>query len=107
MHWHGNLLVSYERLWPTFNGSVLNGTAAEPYTNPGAAVHVVTGAAGCAEDLQKFDDGPLGNWSAVRRAAYGYGYLDVMNNSHARWQQIDVMHNDEVIDEIWVVRDEM
>lgn len=65
------------------------------------------GAAGCAEDLQKFDDGPLGNWSAVRRAAYGYGYLDVMNNSHARWQQIDVMHNNEVIDEIWVVRDEM
>ena len=51
MHWHGNLLVSYERLWPTFNGSVLNGTAAEPYTNPGAAVHVVTGAAGKCEIL--------------------------------------------------------
>jgi hypothetical protein len=59
---------------------------------------------GCSEDLDVFADGPLGDWSAFRAASYGYGYLDVHNHTHARWQQINVTNQGQVIDEIWVVR---
>ena len=31
---------SYERLWPLFDYKVLNGSLEEPYTNPGAPVHI-------------------------------------------------------------------
>jgi hypothetical protein len=61
------------------------------------------GAAGCEEDLDKFDDGALGDWSAIRRAAYGYGHLDVMNNTHVRWRQLNYTGHG-IIDEIWVIR---
>ena len=36
---------SYERLWPVYNETVYNGTADDPYRNPGAPVHIVTGSA--------------------------------------------------------------
>ena len=36
---------AYERLWPVFGDVVFNGTAEEPYTNPGAPVHLITGSA--------------------------------------------------------------
>ena len=31
---------SYERLWPIFDYKVMNGSYEEPYTNPGAPIHV-------------------------------------------------------------------
>lgn len=40
---------SYERLWPIYNNTVLNGSIEEPYTNPKGPVHIVTGSAGCKE----------------------------------------------------------
>ena len=36
---------AYERLWPVYADVVFNGTAEEPYTNPGAPVHITTGSA--------------------------------------------------------------
>lgn len=36
---------SYERLWPVYDGRVLNGSVETPYTNPKAPVHIVTGSA--------------------------------------------------------------
>ncbi len=36
---------SYERLWPVYNLKVYNGSANEPYNNPKAPVHVITGSA--------------------------------------------------------------
>ena len=36
---------AYERLWPVFNNTVFNGTEEDPYTNPGAPVHLITGSA--------------------------------------------------------------
>ena len=79
-----------ERLWPVFNGTVLNGTVADPYHNPRAPVHIIAGAAGCDEHSDDFNGGPPGEWSAVRlgRSEYGYGKLHVWNASHATWQQI-------------------
>lgn len=45
---------SYERLWPIYNYTVLNGSFGEPYTNPKAPVHLVTGAAGCKKGHAEF-----------------------------------------------------
>ena len=36
---------SYERLWPLFNHTVLNGSTQEPYHNPRGPVHIITGSA--------------------------------------------------------------
>ncbi|KAH8026055.1 hypothetical protein HPB51_015404 [Rhipicephalus microplus] len=36
---------SYERLWPVYDGVVYKGNGTDPYVNPRAPVHVVTGAA--------------------------------------------------------------
>ena len=96
---------TYERLWPTMNGRVLNSsTPGEPYRNPLAPVHIVTGAAGCPEDLQKFDKGPLGDWSAVRIADYGYGKLTILNDTHLTFDQVDKYRN--VVDSILLIREQ-
>lgn len=36
---------SYERLWPIYNFKVYNGSYEEPYRNPRAPVHIITGSA--------------------------------------------------------------
>jgi len=94
---------SYERLWPVFNGTVFNGSTEYPYTNPGAPIHLVSGSAGCDEDLDTFN-GPLGSWSAVRISEYGYAHLTAYNASHLHWEQLDGTSY-EVYDEIWVIKD--
>lgn len=54
---------SYERLWPIYNYTVHNGSYNEPYRNPMAPVHLVTGSAGCKEGHANFvRDVPV--WSA-------------------------------------------
>jgi len=105
---------SYERLWPLYNGTVMNGTddPLNPYVNPPAPIHIISGSAGCDENLDSFG-GPLGDWSAVRISAYGYGHFDIYNSTHAHWEQyytnftvadeiwIEKSHNFTVADEIW------
>eukprot|EP00615_Pteridomonas_danica_P008672 CAMPEP_0114332848 /NCGR_PEP_ID=MMETSP0101-20121206/3369_1 /TAXON_ID=38822 ORGANISM="Pteridomonas danica, Strain PT" /NCGR_SAMPLE_ID=MMETSP0101 /ASSEMBLY_ACC=CAM_ASM_000211 /LENGTH=401 /DNA_ID=CAMNT_0001463685 /DNA_START=21 /DNA_END=1226 /DNA_ORIENTATION=- len=97
---------SYERLWPTYDSTVLNGTedANDPYFHPGAPVHLVSGAAGCDEDLQVFDDGPLGPWSAFRNSSYGFGHLDIVNASTALWEEVHGGSGN-VVDSITITRD--
>jgi hypothetical protein len=97
---------SYERLWPTYNNTVFNGTShpGEPYRNPGATVHVITGAAGCREGESKFDRGPRGAWSAVRNSEWGYGRLRVVNNSAIGWEQVEDA-NGTVVDSFVLVKD--
>lgn len=41
-----------------------NGSTTEPYTDPGAPIHITTGAAGCREGLDGFIPKP--SWSAFR-----------------------------------------
>lgn len=50
---------SYERLWPIYDYKVYNGSKEEPYKNPGAPVHVVTGSAGCKEGREPFINASL------------------------------------------------
>lgn len=44
----------YERLWPIYDYKVKNGSLEEPYKNPDAPVHIVTGSAGCKEGREPF-----------------------------------------------------
>lgn len=54
---------SYERSWPIYDYKVCNGSLAEPYRNPCAPVHLITGSAGCKEGREPFEkDTP--SWSA-------------------------------------------
>ena len=57
---------SYERLFPTFNRTVIPGPNPEdPYDNPGATVHITTGSAGCRERTDPFMKN-IPEWSAFR-----------------------------------------
>jgi hypothetical protein len=94
---------SYERMYPVFNGTVLNGTES-PYDNARAPIHIVSGSAGCGENLDTFGP-PLGDWSAIRVSEYGYGHLTVHNSSHMHWEQLRV-DNYEVVDSIWITKSE-
>merc|ERR1711865_1181222 len=67
-------------------------------------VHIVSGSAGCDENLDKFN-GPLGPWSAVRDMAYGYGHMNVMNATHLQWEQLNAA-NATVSDSIWIIKTE-
>lgn len=53
----------YERLWPIYDYKVKNGSYEEPYKNPLAPVHIVTGSAGCKEGREPFLK-KIPSWSA-------------------------------------------
>ena len=61
---------TYERMYPVYNRTVFNGTT-DPYVDPTAPVHVVTGSAGCQENTDTFVVNP-GPWSAFRSSNYGF-----------------------------------
>jgi len=95
---------SYERLWPIYNYTVYNGSYDEPYTNPKAPVHIITGSAGCDEDLTPFKniDYP---WSAFRAADYGYTRMNVYNSTHLYLEQVSDDQDGAVIDHMWLIKD--
>ncbi|XP_050344414.1 acid phosphatase type 7 isoform X1 [Nymphalis io] len=95
---------SYERTWPLFDLRVRNGSAAQPYRNPRAPVHIVTGSAGCQEDTDKFKSPPPA-WSAFRSSDYGYTRLYAHNHTHLEFQQVDVDLKGQVVDSFWIVKD--
>ncbi|XP_014257303.1 acid phosphatase type 7-like isoform X2 [Cimex lectularius] len=95
---------SYERLWPVYNHEVKNGSYKEPYKNPKAPVHIITGSAGCQENTDKFVKNPM-HWSAFRSSDYGFTRLKIYNRTHLHIQQISVDKNGDVIDDIWIIKD--
>lgn len=119
LHWFGmeNLLKdygvdlaiwahehSYERLWPIYDYEVINGSSEEPYRNPRAPVHITTGSAGCKEQHDWFGyEQPA--WSAYRSVEYGYMRLQIHNNTHLYAEQVAVDLGGEVIDHIWLIRE--
>uniref|UniRef100_T1JCQ8 Purple acid phosphatase n=1 Tax=Strigamia maritima TaxID=126957 RepID=T1JCQ8_STRMM len=95
---------SYERLWPVYNRKVYNGSWNQPYTNPGAPVHITTGSAGCDERHDPFrDDFP--EWSAFHSTDYGYTRMQAFNSSHLYLEQVSDDKDGEIIDKIWVIKD--
>jgi hypothetical protein len=45
---------SYERLWPLYDYTVRNGSYEEPYRNPRAPVHLISGSAVSDTETKKF-----------------------------------------------------
>ncbi|XP_003740287.1 acid phosphatase type 7 [Galendromus occidentalis] len=94
---------SYERLWPVFNATVQNNKS-EPYSNPDAPIHIVTGSPGCEENLSPFGDDPL-NVSAFRSSdVYTFSRLSVVRKTQLLFQQVAVPEG-RVLDEIVIVKD--
>lgn len=98
---------SYERMWPVYNRIVCNGTddSKNPYSNPPAPVHFVSGSGGCQEGHEPFFKKPM-PWSAFRSEDYGYTTLKVFNSTHMSIDQIAVSgaHKGQIIDSIMYVR---
>lgn len=95
---------SYERLWPVYDREVFNGTNAEnPYENPGAPVHIISGSAGCQEYIDGFIPSPA-KWSAFRHSDYGYGHLTILNKTNIYWEQMSA-NSGKVVDRMSLVKD--
>ncbi|PAV80856.1 hypothetical protein WR25_17076 [Diploscapter pachys] len=92
---------TYERLWPTYNRTVYNGTH-QPYLDPPAPVHVITGSAGCRENTDIFVEHPE-PWSAVRSSDYGFGMMRAYNRTHMRIRQL-AAYTDKLVDDFWIVK---
>ncbi|XP_063287295.1 acid phosphatase type 7 [Pelobates fuscus] len=95
---------SYERLWPVYNYTVYNGSMESPYTNPQAPVHIITGSAGCSERLDPFIPSPRA-WSAVRIEDYGYTRILIANKTHIHMQQISDDQDGQIVDDVWLIKD--
>jgi len=88
---------SYERMWPVYNLTVCNGTNNDPYRNPRATVHIVTGSAGCQEGVDPFEPIPH-PWSAFHSDDYGFTLMKVFNETHLYMEQISDDKDGQVID---------
>lgn len=95
---------SYERLWPIYDMQVCNGSLEEPYTNPCAPVHIITGSAGCYSKHDAFKkEKPY--WTAFRTENYGFSQMTIFNKTHIGIQQVDVDLGGKVVDEIMLIKD--
>ncbi|KAJ8927178.1 hypothetical protein NQ314_020454 [Rhamnusium bicolor] len=95
---------SYERLWPIYNYTVYNGSYEQPYVNPRAPVHIVTGSAGCKEGRENFTiTRPA--WSALISQDYGYTRLKAYNGSHLHLEQVSDDKDGDIIDAFWLVKE--
>lgn len=95
---------SYERLWPIYDYKVYNGSYEEPYTNPQAPVHLITGSAGCKEGREPFIK-ILPEWTAFHSQDYGYTQMFAHNKTHLQFKQISVDKEGEVIDDFYLIKD--
>uniref|UniRef100_A0A3Q3VUA8 Purple acid phosphatase n=1 Tax=Mola mola TaxID=94237 RepID=A0A3Q3VUA8_MOLML len=95
---------TYERLWPVYGDKVCNGSKDQPYVNPKAPVHIITGSAGCREKTDRFNPNPK-EWSAFRSTDYGYTRMQLVNATHLYLEQVSDDQYGKVIDSIWVVKE--
>lgn len=90
---------NYERMLPCYHDAPLINNHHEPYTDAPAPVYIVSGAAGCPEQLEGFLDYPNTPCSVLRIHDYGFGVIQVSNASTLLWQQIS-KDGTQVVDEI-------
>jgi len=91
---------SYERTWPVFRGSFDQRQQNHSYVDTTWPTHIVSGAGGCPEDLDYYDEVFYGPWSVVRSASYGYAHLTVVNRTHLHWRQL-LAEDTDGQDELW------
>ncbi|XP_075158838.1 acid phosphatase type 7 isoform X2 [Haematobia irritans] len=94
----------YERLWPIYNYTVLNGSISEPYRNPKGPVHIITGAAGNKEGREPFRK-KIPDWSAFHSQDFGYTRFKAYNKTHLYFEQVSDDKKGSIIDKFWVIKD--
>ena len=90
----------FERFWPVYNFQIKNGSLNEPYTNPKAPVHIITGSAGCQEKHDPWLPKP--DITAFRSTDYGYTRMTAHNATHLELEQVSDDQDGKVIDHIWI-----
>lgn len=78
---------AYQRTYPVYKYKTYKNTS-DPYFNPMAPVHVLTGSAGCQEFIDPWQKVPSDEWSAVKVGSYGYTRLLFLNETTLRVQQV-------------------
>lgn len=97
---------SYERLLPLYNNTVDKGNDGNPYKNPKAPVHIITGSGGCSAGGDVFQkDVPV--WNGFRTVDQGFSILTVHNFTHLFLEQLNTNNpkDAKVIDTMWLVKD--
>ncbi|CAG2161782.1 unnamed protein product, partial [Oppiella nova] len=95
---------NYERLWPIYNDTVCNGTVDQPYNNPKAPVHIITGSAGSRERHTSFIATP--HYSAFQNEEFGYTRMTIHNFTHIYLEQLSVERNGgQVIDKFYLIKE--
>ena len=95
---------SYERLFPIYDFKVCNGSHDEPYRNPGAPVHLITGSAGCKEGREPFQKN-IPSWSAMHSQDYGYTRMKAHNSTHLYFEQVSDDKDGAIIDSFYIIKD--
>ncbi|XP_076441925.1 acid phosphatase type 7-like [Babylonia areolata] len=94
---------SYERLWPIYKWKVCNGSYQEPYTNPQAPVHIITGSGGDKEGQTPFRQQHQ-PFSAFRTDDYGWTVMDVVNKTHLSLKEVSINKGGKIIDNVWLIK---
>ncbi|KAI6236123.1 Purple acid phosphatase [Aphelenchoides besseyi] len=76
---------NYERLYPIYNQIVYKNNA-NPYLDPVAPVHVISGSAGSQENIDTFTK--PSEFDAYRSTNYGFSSMTIYNNTHLLFEQI-------------------
>eukprot|EP01116_Phalansterium_solitarium_P013019 TRINITY_DN2984_c1_g1_i1.p2 TRINITY_DN2984_c1_g1~~TRINITY_DN2984_c1_g1_i1.p2 ORF type:complete len:484 (+),score=175.47 TRINITY_DN2984_c1_g1_i1:107-1558(+) len=93
---------SYERSFPVFRGQI-DPQQNHTYINAKYPVYLVSGAAGCQEDLDYFDNVHYAPQSAFRSSTYGYAHLKMVNSTHLHWRQL-LDEGNQGEDELWLIK---
>ncbi|KAL3085574.1 hypothetical protein niasHT_037315 [Heterodera trifolii] len=93
---------TFERMYPVYNRTVYNGSVENPYVDPPAPVHIISGSAGCQENTDTFIAHP-GPWSAFRSSNYGFSRMHIFNSTHLYFEQT-IAANETIEDHFWLVK---
>lgn len=94
----------YERFLPIYNNQIMNGTdnLSDPYFNPKAPVHIISGSAGCEERIDDFK-GKKATGSAVRISDYGFTQLTATREK-LFFEQISDDYDGKVVDKFTITK---
>ncbi|KAJ2937495.1 hypothetical protein O0L34_g17538 [Tuta absoluta] len=94
---------AYERMLPLYDHKIYSGSGGDPYVNPQAPVHLITGSAGCDEDTYPIEKRKP--WTVFSSSDYGYTRFKAYNKTHLYFEQVSVDQKGKIIDSFWLIRD--
>ncbi len=91
---------AYERQYPVYKEQITS----RNYTKAGATTYLTIGNAGSTEGHAHYIHGLHDYTAFVDKTHYGLGKIDVLNNTHLRWQSYSG-DDGSVLDEMMLVKD--